>query len=242
MIVLSYFPSVERKISWLRGGAVDYVVKPFEMDDLAARIDAQMRQHRRRKELFSANAELSCEVGKLERLAIVDGLTQLYNHRYFQERLGAEFRRARRYGPSLSLILIDIDHFKNVNDTHGHQVGDAVLARFSEALMSDMRPSDLPARYGGEELVVILPETSRENARALAERIRERLLRLSFTGAGKQPFSVTASFGVASLEGSMAGPAELIEAADSCLYVAKLSGRNRTVVQEQQVTPKIAEG
>lgn len=134
--------------------------------------------------------------------------------------------------------MIDIDHFKNVNDAHGHPVGDTVLARFSEALKSDMRPSDLPARYGGEEFVVVLPETSIEGAGALAERIRERVQRLSFTGAEKQPFSVAASFGVASLDSSIAGPAKLIEAADSCLCVAKSSGRNRTVVFQQRLTEK----
>ena len=221
---------VDHKISWLKRGAVDYVVKPFEIEDLSARIDVQMRQIKGYKSLLSANEVLSHEVKKMERLAIIDGLTRLYNHRYFQERLRAEFRRARRYMAPLSLVLVDIDDFKHVNDLHGHQVGDAVLAALSRALKQEMRASDLPARYGGEEIAVILPETDRMSARAIAERLRKRIEGLRFTGRGNGLFSITASFGVTSLDNKMGSSAELVETADDSLYVAKASGKNRTAV------------
>ncbi|HUT03387.1 MAG TPA: diguanylate cyclase [bacterium] len=230
VIVLSAMDGIENKISWLKRGVVDYVVKPFEIEDLSARVDVQMRQIRGYKDLLSANEKLSHEVKKMERLAIVDGLTRLYNHRYFQERLRAEFQRARRYMAPLSLILLDIDDFKDVNDLHGHQVGDAVLAALSRALKQEMRASDLPARYGGEEIAVILPETDRMSARAIAERLRERIEGLRFAGRGNVCFSITASFGVTSLDNKMGSSAELVETADDSLYVAKASGKNRTAV------------
>jgi len=234
VIVLSAMNGLEDRTSWLRRGAVDYVVKPFEIEDLSARVDVQIRRIRVYRDLLSANERLSQEVKKMERLAIVDGLTRLYNHRYFQERLRAEFRRARRYMSPLSLIMLDIDDFKEVNDLHGHQVGDLVLSTLSRALKQEMRASDLPARYGGEEIVVILPETDRASACAIAERLRKKIEGLRFTGRNNTPFSITASFGVTSLDNKMGSSAQLVETADDSLYVAKASGKNRTSAFERQ--------
>ncbi|MBN1593639.1 MAG: diguanylate cyclase [Candidatus Coatesbacteria bacterium] len=235
VLVLGSHSDLCRKIDWLESGAADYILRPFDMDDLIARLAAHIRSRRQRRKLISTNAELSHEVKKLERLAIVDGLTQLYNHRYFQERLAAEFSRSMRHGTPVSLVLIDLDHFKEVNDLHGHQAGDDVLIGFSKTLKSEMRPSDLPARYGGEELVVILPETDADGALAIAERVRKALGSQSFIGRDGHRFTVTASFGIATLRGDMPNPAALINAADRSLYFAKGSGRNRTMVFEPEM-------
>lgn len=234
VVVLSALTDQEQRVKWLNSGAVDYVFKPFSREDFLARIGVQLRLRRQHKTLTLENTELSQEVKKLERLAIVDGLTGLYNHRFFQERLRAEVRRSLRYGAALSLIMCDIDHFKKINDTHGHPVGDAVLAGVSEALKAKCRASDLPARYGGEEFVVILPEVGLDEAFAAAERMREMIRLLEFMGLENKSFSVTASFGIATLGDDVNSPAELIETADNCLYIAKSSGRNRTIASQKK--------
>ncbi|HFC98671.1 MAG TPA: GGDEF domain-containing protein [Thermosulfurimonas dismutans] len=165
---------------------------------------------------------------KLRRLSITDGLTGLYNHRYFQERLREEFERARRYRRSLSLILLDLDHFKRVNDRYGHLVGDQVLRGVAEVIQHNIRKSDIPARYGGEEFAIIAPETDLQGASTLGERIREEVARQEFS-YGDQKFSITVSLGVANIfpAASDKTPRDLIEAADKALYYSKTQGRNR---------------
>ncbi|MBU1230590.1 MAG: GGDEF domain-containing protein [Proteobacteria bacterium] len=159
-----------------------------------------------------------------------DGLTKIGNRRSFEERLAAEAARHGRYDQPLSLILVDVDHFKAVNDTHGHQAGDDVLREMAALMGEGLRSSDYPARYGGEEFVVILPHTSREQAALLAERLRQRVAGRFFrAGAAKAGLSLTVSAGVAALSpGSSAQ--ELVLLADQALYLAKNGGRNRVVV------------
>jgi len=235
ILVLTGIMSPSYRISWLRNGAVYCLAKPFVRDELSARIEVCLRLGRYYNELSAANRRLSEAVGRLKRLAIVDGLTGLYNHRFFQERLRAEFKRAVRYGSELSLIMCDIDDFKRANDIYGHQSGDTVLAGVARVVRGSCRASDLPARYGGEEFVVILPETGLQQGRFAAERMRAAVERLRFCSADGRSFSVTASFGVASLGDSIAGPSDLIEASDSCLYAAKSAGKNRVVVFSKKV-------
>ena len=164
-----------------------------------------------------------------ERLATTDGLTNLLNHRTFQTRLDEHLAQSVRYGKKLSLIICDIDHFKSVNDTYGHPVGDRVLQGVAQALSREARATDLVARYGGEEFALIMPETDATGALATAERIRERLGQTAFeTELGS--LKVTLSLGIASCPEDAQKKAELIELADSCLYQAKRSGRNRTVL------------
>jgi diguanylate cyclase (GGDEF)-like protein len=167
----------------------------------------------------------------VQRQAVTDELTGLFNHRRFQEVMTAEVERARRYGHELGLIMLDIDNFKAVNDTHGHLVGDNVLRAVARVLRQSSRDVDEPARYGGEEMAVALPLTDLEGAYQFAERVRGRIeaLALSLPGGGGM-LKVTASFGVASLataEESTKGA--LVAAADAALYEAKRSGKNRTV-------------
>lgn len=161
-------------------------------------------------------------------LAITDGMTSLYNYRYFTERLGEEFERARRYKRDFSLIMIDIDFFKRYNDTHGHPKGDRLLKDFSGILKMIMRNSDITARYGGEEFVVILPETSKDTAVKAAEKIRKEVESEDFEGGETQPGGrVTISLGVASYSEGLRSADDLVKSADDALYRAKEQGRNR---------------
>lgn len=163
-----------------------------------------------------------------ERLATTDGLTGLTNHRTFQVRLEEHVAQARRYGKRLSLILCDIDHFKAVNDTYGHPVGDVVLKGVARTLLGEARETDVVARYGGEEFAVVMPETDAAGALVIAERIRKRVKELAFR-TERGPLSVTLSLGIASFPDDAAEKAELVERADACLYHAKRNGRDRSV-------------
>lgn len=172
-----------------------------------------------------------------------DGLTKIGNRRSFEERLASETMRHGRYDHPLSLILVDLDHFKHVNDTHGHPVGDEVLRDMAVLLGEGLRSSDFPARYGGEEFVVILPHTSREQAALLAERLRQRVAERVFrAGTAKAGLKLTVSAGVASLAPG-GTPQDLVLLADQALYVAKNSGRNRVVLAgPQSLPPSLAGG
>jgi len=161
-------------------------------------------------------------------LTLRDPLTNLYNRRYFEERLQSEFSYARRHEGTVSVLLIDIDHFKAVNDTHGHHAGDVVLARVGALLRNAIRPEDVVARYGGEEFVILTRGGSRADAEALAERVRRTVEATPFA-IGKRTLAIRVSIGVAALSPTDAcsNGAALIAAADRALYRAKAAGRNR---------------
>jgi diguanylate cyclase (GGDEF)-like protein len=162
--------------------------------------------------------------------AVRDELTGLANSRRFRELAEKETERAERFGHQLSLVVLDIDDFKQVNDSHGHLQGDEVLRVVGRILREESRGIDEPARYGGEEFVVALPETGREGALELAERVRTRLERTPVGGIdGADDISVTASLGVATLPDAATDTRELIAVADAALYEAKRAGKNRTV-------------
>jgi diguanylate cyclase (GGDEF)-like protein len=155
--------------------------------------------------------------------AMTDALTGLYNHRYFQERLDREIKMADRNNESLSLILLDLDHLKRINDTHGHRAGDAALCHVACILQTTVRDIDICARYGGEEFVIILPQCEREAAFQVAERVREAIALKPATKVG----AVTASIGLATYPTPARTKEELIEMADRAMYMAKDAGRNR---------------
>jgi diguanylate cyclase (GGDEF)-like protein len=167
-----------------------------------------------------------------EKLATTDGLTGLANHRTFQARLDEHLLASQRYGKRLALILCDVDHFKSVNDTYGHPVGDQVLRGVARALQKEARATDVVARYGGEEFAVIMPETDAAGGRVIAERIREKVGALALATELGQ-LRVTISLGLATFPDDGRRKAELVELADACLYHAKRSGRNRTVTAAQ---------
>jgi diguanylate cyclase (GGDEF)-like protein len=167
----------------------------------------------------------------VERQAVTDELTGLSNRRRFQDAMDAEIERSRRFGAPVGLVMLDIDDFKKVNDSYGHQVGDLVLKEVARILQDLSREVDEPARYGGEELAVVLPGTDLEGAYNLAERVRVGIegLRLPVIDDSGSPLSLTASFGAATVPGSGVDSRALVEAADAALYEAKRSGKNRTI-------------
>jgi two-component system cell cycle response regulator len=161
-----------------------------------------------------------------QRLSVTDALTGLGNYRFFQQNLAREVDRAARFGRPLSLLMLDLDRFKQVNDAHGHQVGDAVLMQVADRIREEVREVDVVARYGGEEFVVVLPETGEEGAQQLAGRVCERIRGVPLhTSAGD--LEVTVSIGVAVYPEHGDSPSSLVRAADQALYVAKREGRDR---------------
>lgn len=162
-------------------------------------------------------------------LTIIDSLTGLYNRRYFQQSIEREFSRAKRYGNHLSVAMIDIDHFKNINDTYGHQFGDKVLVDISNIFKESLRRTDYISRYGGEEFVLILPETDQENSYIPLERIRQKISQVPVYYDDK-PVYITVSIGIAHYTRGVNDPESLVKNADSALYKAKESGRNRVLL------------
>jgi diguanylate cyclase (GGDEF)-like protein len=218
-------------------GAVDYLMKPFEPVILRSKVKVfkELYQQRKLIEKFYSNleqiveertAELKEANATITRLAATDELTGLANRRSFNESLTASLSAARRHNLPLSLIMIDLDHFKMINDTLGHSQGDLILQAFAELLNQLIRTEDVAARWGGEEFTIILPHTDSEAAAALAERIRIAFEQHSI---GNIPIDLSASFGVVEL--SEDDDVELlIRRADDAMYCAKAQGRNQVVV------------
>jgi two-component system, cell cycle response regulator len=218
LVVLA--PPTERtlRLAALRRGA-EVILTPWDDDELRLRLYRSLEAHSRWTTLHS-------QMEELRRLAVTDGLTQVHNHRYFQERLREEFRRAQRYDESLSLILVDLDHFKGINDAHGHGAGDRVLREVAASLQHSVRETDLVARYGGEEFAVLLPCTHLPGALTVAERIRKEIKELHAGPEGA--LRVTASLGVSSFpHRAILAPEQLLVTADEALYRAKREGRDR---------------
>jgi diguanylate cyclase (GGDEF)-like protein len=215
VIFLTASTNVDTKVHGFDLGAIDYVTKPFHPAELRARVRAALRM-KRAQDLLTQKAQ-------------VDALTGLHNRAFLDELLAAAVMRATRNGRPLSLVMMDLDHFKSLNDTYGHPFGDLVLQRVGDLLSRSTRPGDTACRYGGEELAIVLSETDTEGACAVAERIRGQLQLLDLSPRGK-PVIVTASFGVAearyACDGEDLRAAGLVAAADAALYVAKNDGRN----------------
>ena len=167
---------------------------------------------------------------KAKKLSVTDGLTGISNRPKMEQTLQSEFERSMRYGSPLAVVLLDVDHFKVVNDTYGHQKGDEILLAFASLLKKFCRANDVAARYGGEEFLMILPQSNAQGAFKIAERVREEMMKLNFTGQ-ESNFNVTTSCGVAELDrDDMKSADQLISAADHALYEAKNSGRNKTII------------
>jgi diguanylate cyclase (GGDEF)-like protein len=235
VIMITSYASMETVIMALRDGAYDYLIKPFEDLDLvtaaAARAIEKIALISENKNLLSSLKQSKEELERaneiLGEMAIRDGLTNLYNHRYFYEGLGKEFVRSRRHGRVFSLVFVDLDHFKNYNDTHGHLEGDRVLRQLADIFNKRMRHSDLVARYGGDEFVLLLPETDREGAMVVAEDIRRRVGEYPFKGKETQPLGkITVSIGVATFPEDEEDADALVKKADQALYRAKQGGQD----------------
>ena len=221
VIILSSRGETSAKVMGLDTGADDYLVKPVDPNELRARVRAGLR-------LQQALAELAARNELLAKLALTDPLTGLPNRRAFEESLAREVALAIRHVRPLSLLLLDLDHFKRVNDTLGHPTGDEVLSSLGLLLARQGRRGDVVARIGGEEFAVVLPETGKEQAVAAAERIRIAVSSSPLGTRTKVP--VTVSIGVASLPHPCGDLEALVSAADAALYAAKSAGRDRVGV------------
>lgn len=206
-------------------------------DDALQRIDScltktifdfsEVYQHQVRARMHEYLAEIEQFNRRLEHLSITDGMTGLYNHRYFQDVLSRELKRAERYERPLSLIIFDIDNFKSYNDTYGHSKGDEVIQKIAEIVQKETRAVDLAARYGGEEFVLVLPETSAREARVVAEKVRSLVERHSFWTDERKKVKITLSAGVSEVTEHPMDKETLIEQADRAMYLAKKKGRNK---------------
>ena len=216
LIMLTGASSEEAKLEGFACGADDYVTKPAPLPELLARVRAGLRIVELQKQLLE--------------LSTTDPLTSLRNRRAFDERLGEAFEHARRYGRPLSLAIVDVDHFKTINDTHGHDTGDAVLRGVAKMIGSRTRQTDFAARVGGEEFAILLPETALFEALQFGEKLRASI--------AAEPIvhqRVTVSIGIASFpHSSVPGTAELFRAADQALYRAKENGRNRVEMERRR--------
>ncbi len=226
----SHASDTQAAVQALRLGAHDYISKEAALGEaLTLAVERAYEKWR----LTDENARLLRE---LSRLSLTDALTQLGNRRAFDQALRQELARARRQGSELSLALVDIDHFKRVNDTLGHPAGDEVLASFARRVERGARSSDRVFRYGGEEFAVLLGDTGATGAFALAERVRETVASAQIS-AGRRSLSLTCSVGVAALLPGDASPETLLRRVDGALYDAKRQGRNRVVVASRPATP-----
>lgn len=225
IILLTAKNRKEDVVEGLESGADDYVIKPFDTHELRVRVRAGSR-------IVQLQEDLMAALSASEFQATHDPLTGLWNRRAILEILHRELDRSSREEASLGLVMLDLDHFKQVNDVHGHQVGDAILHEVAQLMLASLRSYDSAGRYGGEEFVMVLPGCDAQEAKAIAERLR--LLSASNTiETADGPLSVTISSGVASTDGSGAwGIESLIKAADEALYCAKRLGRDRVEVWE----------
>lgn len=246
VLMLTAKDEIEDLVSGLDAGADDYISKPFDQVELLARVKSLLRIRTLQKKLYMQNLELEAKNQELETLAnqldalnrelkilsVTDGLTKAYNRRYFQDRMRTDFARASRHLEPLSCIMLDIDHFKAVNDAHGHPTGDRVLVRLVEIIKGEVRNEDIVARYGGEEFVLVLPQTASDSANKLAERIRQRVENEAIPLCDGKLLNFTVSLGVAEYNQNkqIQTSDDLLQAADAALYKAKTSGRNRVVI------------
>jgi diguanylate cyclase (GGDEF)-like protein len=225
IIILSAKGETKEKVSGLEAGADDYLPKPYDPSELKARIYACLRTKALQDQLREKNRRLEEVLLQMETLAMTDQLTGLFNRRYFSSVIEKEFSRTMRYNHPSSCLMIDIDHFKRINDEYGHHAGDQVLKEVSRAMIMCLREADTVARWGGEEFVILLPDTARENALRVASRILTAVSTCKFSS---HPARITVSIGLASIPApTIDTPDKFIAAADRSLYEAKTKGRNR---------------
>jgi two-component system cell cycle response regulator len=220
IILLTALADLDSKRRGLAAGGDEFLSKPVDALELQMRVSSMLRIRRLTTELEEANR-------KLQTFATIDPLTQLMNRRVVDERLEHEFARATRHRRPLACLMCDVDHFKKVNDTHGHGVGDVVLTKVGAAIAATIRKTDLAGRYGGEEFLVLVPETTGAGARILGERLRHAVA--SADRDGSSP-AVTVSIGIGTTELGVPSAKDLLRRADEALYEAKAAGRNRVVV------------
>ena len=225
ILVIAEMEDAARLLRGLEIGINDYLVRPIDRNEMLARVRTQVRKKRYSARMRD-NMQLSIE------MAITDALTGVYNRRYMETHLATAVDQAMARGKPLTLLLLDIDYFKSVNDSYGHDAGDDVLREFALRLRKSIRGIDLACRYGGEEFVVVMPETEMAVAAAAAERIRRRIATAPFTiRNGAMAIDVTISIGIAALAGVDDRPGAILKRADQALFRAKRDGRNRVAAE-----------
>lgn len=226
IIVITGFATIEHAVESMKAGAYDFITKPFNIDQIKITVQKALETKRLQK--------LAGEREFYKQLSNSDEMTGLANYRYFNEMLQKEVERALRYNRPLSLMMIDIDDFKACNDTYGHLAGDMVLKQIASLIKTTTRESDLVARYGGEEFTVILPETGEDEARVVAERIRDAVAKTKFTSdTSKVIGPITITIGLSTLPQTATTKRDLLRTADFALYQGKSAGKNRVVVFSQ---------
>jgi diguanylate cyclase (GGDEF)-like protein len=234
IILVTALGETEHIVQGLNTGADDYIAKPYHFNELEARVRAMLRIKRLQDELDQKNRELEVANKRLRKLSITDGLTELFNHRHVHELLRDEFERSRRTEEPLGVAMIDLDKFKNVNDTYGHPTGDVILYETARILTDTAREIDMVGRYGGEEFIAILPNTTEEEAERFAERVRTAVEGHVYRDESNE-IRMTCSSGVASFPmDAVSTPEALLKEADEALYAAKETGRNRVIRATQK--------
>jgi diguanylate cyclase (GGDEF)-like protein len=235
VIFMTSLAEIRDKVKGFEAGAVDYITKPIQHEELLARVNTHISLRNLQRSLVKKNLELQTEITErkklqaaLEHLAITDSLTGIYNRRHFLQVTEVELARSIRYEHAMSILMIDIDKFKHVNDRYGHLVGDQILLNVAERLQCELRIHDVLGRYGGEEFAILLPETCFSDGHLVAERLR--------IAVADEPFrsevgaiNITISLGLSCMEGERGITVEkLLDEADQALYAAKHDGRNCT--------------
>jgi diguanylate cyclase (GGDEF)-like protein len=229
IIMQTALDATENKVEGLEAGADDYITKPIDFAELKARLTSMLRIKGLQDELEDREHELLHANEQLRHMSQTDPLTGLDNRRNLEERLGEMFEHARRLNESFACVMCDLDRFKSVNDTYGHQAGDAVLKQFAKILRDEVREIDRVGRYGGEEFMLLLPGTVLDAAVTFAERVRKQVEAHTFS-FDQTSIKRTASFGVSAWPHPRIGNCDgLMRAADDAMYVAKETGRNRVV-------------
>lgn len=266
VILMSAYADMESVLEALQEGVYDYLVKPFEdINEVLHKVERALDKRRillenkrlvrylqqANSQIEGMNRELERQVAdrtaeleeanlRLEQLTLTDDVTGLFNQRFLHSRLGEEFERARRYGHGLAVLMLDLDDFKQVNDSHDHLFGSRVLRRVGKILVSNVRSMDMVIRYGGDEFVVLLPHTKLDRAVQVAERLRSEVRGTNLGDEG-EPYRVSTSVGVAAIGETQAETAEeLLRAADRALYLAKATGRNRVAVMQGEHAVDVA--
>src|SRR5882672_5037793 len=243
LVVMTVKRDVKTKIEALKTGADDFIVKPFHFDELDAVLRSSLKKRYLYTSLERANRQLRDANERLLKLTVTDERTNLLNDRYLKRRLAEEFKRAQRYGTPLSVTMLDLDHFKQVNDKYGHDCGDQVLREFGNLLTASARTTDIVGRFGGEEFLIVLPNTDGIRAAIVAERIRK--------AADEHVYKhreflvrITVSAGVASVPANtqVRDDNDLLKAADQALYRAKQVSRNRVILDRASMPPDVLDG